>query len=329
MKTPDDRQLRNAEGSVPAPEPPATEAAVVIDPDWSAREGYDAGFLETEIPLPGLSAAMREISVEVEPAFRRADDPHRLDYHHYSVVVNADRCFAWFSAANVDGDRRFDLERGTDKWFLDPRIDAEFQCGEELYAAADTDRGHLTRYLDVAWGDDEAEAVRSTHDSFHFTNACLQLAGFNRSRSRWQGIERFLLEHKALAELRRISVFTGPLFEDSDPLYQNEFMDYVLPIPLEFWKVCALVRADGTLAATGFVLDQRDVAELPGFEEAFDVALTQVTLEDLERRTGLDFGALKQHDHFAAGGAPGTLEVGRPGARHPRRPLPSLGEIVV
>jgi hypothetical protein len=48
---------------------------------------------------------------------------------------------------------------------------------------------------------------------------------------------------------------------------------------------------------------------LPGFEEAFDVAAIQVRISDLEKKTGLDFGDLKDHDHFAAKGDPGTLEL--------------------
>jgi hypothetical protein len=39
------------------------------------------------------------------------------------------------------------------------------------------------------------------------------------------------------------------------------------------------------------------------------VAATQITLAELERRTGLDFGHLKEHDHFAQGGQPGMLGV--------------------
>jgi len=39
------------------------------------------------------------------------------------------------------------------------------------------------------------------------------------------------------------------------------------------------------------------------------VAATQVKIADLEKKSGLDFGELKNHDHFAQGGAPGTLEL--------------------
>jgi endonuclease G, mitochondrial len=70
-----------------------------------------------------------------------------------------------------------------------------------------------------------------------------------------------------------------------------------------------LIKQDGTPSATGFVLGQEDIQNLPGFEEAFDVAATQIRLADLEERIGLDFGSIKKFDHLAAGGTPGTLEL--------------------
>lgn len=307
---------------------------VEIDPDWSNRKGYDARFLGFEIPLPRLSTTMKQVTVVVPPEHRRNGNKYVLHYHHYSLAMNKVRRFAWYSAAIVDGKRRFELPKRDDKWFIDPRIDdpeaPRFQCGEELYAANRTDRGHLARYLDVAWGDTKDEAVRATNDTFHFTNCCLQLSGFNQGKSRWQGLERYLLELKAKKELRRIVVITGPIFADSDPVYRNEHMDYSIAIPVQFWKVCAIVRDDGSLAATGFVLGQQDITSLPGFEEAFDVTAAQVTLDDLEERTGLAFGVLTTNDHFAGGGDPGTLEIARPGGgKRLVKPLRSPEEIVV
>ena len=79
--------------------------------------------------------------------------------------MNRKRRFAWYSIANIDGKVRPTLpKRKDDEWFIDPRIDnpdsPEFPGGEKLYATAKTDRGHLTRYLDVAWGT-KAEALDS------------------------------------------------------------------------------------------------------------------------------------------------------------------------
>jgi endonuclease G, mitochondrial len=103
-------------------------------------------------------------------------------------------------------------------------------------------------------------------------------------------------------------VITGPLFAANDPVYKNDRMNYTVRCPLQFWKVCVLIRKDGTPSATAFVLGQEEIADLPGFQETFDVAATQIAITDLEKQTGLDFGDLRKHDHFAEGGAPGTLE---------------------
>ena len=284
-----------------------------VDPDWTSRTGYDPDFLDIGVPLPRLSTKAKKDSVEVPPEFRVDGDKHVLAYHHYSLAMNRRRRFAWYSAANIDGKRRPSLpKRSNDKWFIDPRIDdpdaPEFQLGEELYATAKTDRGHLTRYLDVAWGT-KTEALNALADTFHFTNCCLQLSGFNQQQSRWQGIEQFLLERKAKKDRMRISVVTGPIFRRTDPKYQNEFMDAPVRIPLEFWKVCALIREDGSLSATAFILSQEDITELPGFEAFLDVSTVQTTIGNVEKRTGLRFPVLRDHDHLAAGGVPGTLEL--------------------
>lgn len=309
---------------------------VVIDPDWSSREGYDAKFLGLSIPLPKLSKKMQENSVVVPSQFRKNGHKYILHYHHYSVALNRGRRQAWFSAAIIDGDNRFKLPEREDQWFVDPRIDdvknPVNQAAADVYAGPGTDRGHLTRYLDVAWGQTREEAINSVNDTFHFTNCSVQLAGFNRTLQRWQGLEQFLLENKARKEKRRLIVFTGPEFRANDPEYRVDGMDIPFRVPLRFWKVCAIIRPDGTLSATGFILDQDDITKLKGFEAAkkFDVKAAQVTIADLEKRTGLEFGSLTGHDHFADGGAPGTLELKEAtGARRLIKPLETFEEIVV
>lgn len=96
------------------------------------------------------------------------------------------------------------------------------------------------------------------------------------------GIEQFLLERKAKKDKIRISVITGPIFKASDPQYKNNAMDAPVRIPLEFWKVCALIREDGTLSATAFVLSQADITSLPGFEDFLDVNEGQTAIRDVE-----------------------------------------------
>ena len=257
----------------------------------------------------------------------RHSDAFELTYYHYSVYMNKRRRTAWFSAANVDGDLRPNIgKRAGDRWYVDPRILKSEQLGQEAFEHG-IDRGHLTRREDTAWGKDVDTATRANNDTFHFTNCSLQASPFNRGKDRWQGLEQFLLEQHAKKDKRRMVVITGPLFAQNDPVYKNDRMTYSVRCPLQFWKICVLIRKDSTPSATGFVLGQEDIQDLPGFEEAFDVAATQIKIADLETRTGLNFGEVKTFDHFAQGGAPGTLEL--PGLSRQARVIRSGGDIIV
>lgn len=309
----------------------ATEA-VVVDQDYSDRPGYDPAFLESvQVPLPTLADDMKADTAQVSADAQRHGDPFELTYYHYSVYMNKRRRTAWFSAANVDGDQRPNIgKRQGDRWYVDTRIQKSDQLGQEAFEHG-IDRGHLTRREDTAWGVDVDDATRSNNDTFHFSNCSLQASPFNRGKDRWQGLEQFLLEQHAKKEKRRMVVITGPLFAANDPVYQNDRMNYSVRCPLQFWKVCVLIRQDGSPSATGFVLGQEDIKDLPGFEAVFDVAATQIKIADLEQRTGLDFGAVKTFDHFAAGGPPGTIEapVGPRGAAHRIKAIRAGSDIVV
>ena len=55
-----------------------------------------------------------------------------------------------------------------------------------------------------------------------------------------------------------------------------------------------------------------------------------MTIAELETLTGLDFGVLTQHDHFAQGGDPGTLEIATPdGGKRRIKPIEDFTDIVV
>jgi endonuclease G len=83
------------------------EEGVVVNQDYSDRPGYDPNFLDSlKVPLPSISSAMEQDTATVQPDARKNGDPFELAYYHYSVYMNKRRRTAWFSAANIDGDRR-------------------------------------------------------------------------------------------------------------------------------------------------------------------------------------------------------------------------------
>ena len=307
------------------------EITVTIDQDYRDRQGYNPNFLDLKVPLPEIAPSMITETSQVSGDAMKHSDPYELTYYHYSVYMNKRRRTAWFSAANVDGVNRPDIgKRPADRWYVDPRIPASDQLSQDAFEPG-IDRGHLTRRQDTVWGPDFETALKANNDTFHFTNCSLQVSAFNRGKDRWQGLEQFLLEQHALKEKKRLNVVTGPVFADNDPVYRNASMSYSVRVPLQFWKVCTLIRQDNTLSATAFVLGQEDIEGLPGFQqEVFAVDLAQTTIKDLEARTGLNLGDLRNHDYFAAGGAPGTLEVARPdGVTRLIKPILNFEDVVV
>lgn len=269
---------------------PSAEEAISIDPDYSNRKGYDPDFLGEDakrVPLPQLSDDMRtNAAVNLQAS---GSDEHVLPYHHFSVVMNKERKLAYFTAVNIDGNVDRDIEREDDKWFLDPRIEESEQTNNVVYTANPLDRGHLIRRLDPAWGDTMQLAKVANDDTFHFTNCAPQHKDFNRNQTTWAGLEDYILENANVEDLR-VSVFTGPVFSDQDLPYRG------VQLPKQFWKVVVMVKEDGTLSATAYLLSQDSL--LQDLEEfSFGAYKTyQVPVRKVEELTSLGFGDLKSFD---------------------------------
>ncbi|MET1008386.1 MAG: DNA/RNA non-specific endonuclease [Propionibacteriaceae bacterium] len=258
--------------------------------------GYDASFLGLDVALP------------------RPADPTRitrdLTYTHFTVLLDPVRRLAVNTGVNIDGADLVILDR-PDDWYLDPRVPAEEQVGEEVYARNDLDRGHLVRRRDPVWGEPEV-AAQANVDTFAFPNAAPQDAEFNQGKELWLGLEDYLLTYADTYEAR-LSIFTAPVLADADPVYRG------VQIPLQFFKVAAwslapdIADAPGVLAATGYVLDQ--TPELDDEELARATAREleagnppplgpyrtyQVPVADIVTLTGLDLAQLVAADQLPA-----------------------------
>jgi DNA/RNA endonuclease G (NUC1) len=264
--------------------------------DYAGRTGFDANFLGQPVPLPGLAG--------VETVL--------LPYTHFSVLMRLDKRLAAVTGVGIDGSRLMDLDRAGIAWRLDPRLPAEQQTGERVYARNDIDRGHLVRRSSAVWGDTVGEAQLANEDTFHYTNAAPQAAKFNQGLELWLGLESYLQEHAA--EYRsRIVVFTGPIFNELDPVYRG------VDIPLRFFKVAALIH-EGELAATGYVVDQSpqlaDLPDVPRPGALEDVPplgpfrTFQAPIRDIAELTGLDLDQLAEVDRMPIAVTLGAAPVG-------------------
>lgn len=295
------------------------EAAIAPDPDYSNRPGFDAHFLGFEAPLPTLMPEVRDRALPV-------GDGIELKYHHYSVIMNAQRKLAFVSAVNFDAGAPFQLARvGHDRWFYDPRVEREQQLGSELYADNPLDRGHLTRRADAAWGDTETAAQLANDDTFHWTNCSPQHEVFNQSTKAnqrglllWGTLENHVTEQ---AHGGKLSIFNGPIFRPNDRAHRG------VPIPREFYKLIVYAKAPGKPGAVAFILSQESlIRNLPA--EEFEVGPYQpfqVKISDLRSRIKLDFGALSSFDPLAAVGRERFME----GATAAVVPLQGLKDVVL
>lgn len=249
----------------------------------TVEAGYDPTFLGPRVPLPVPAQTVR-----------------LLPSTHFTVLLDTERRLAAATAVNIDGAQLVDLERGDD-WHLDPRIPADEQAGPELYVRNDLDRGHLVRRRDPVWGD-LVVARRANFDTFAYPNAAPQASAFNQGELLWVGLEDHVLGY-ARANARRLSVFTGPVLADDDPVYRG------IGIPRLFWKVAAWASEDALLRATAFVLDQTSL--VAGIQAADEVPplgpfrTFQVPVADVEHLTGVDLGPLVDADVLAPVGAQG------------------------
>jgi endonuclease G, mitochondrial len=139
-----------------APQADRSERKMLTDTDYQTRKGYDPDFLnDLRVPLPKLSAKMRKLAAKLIDAPNEVE----LKYQHFSIVMNAKRKLAFFTATNIDGSTAKDVDRdqfpfvvtdpfegddddeaaeGTEVWALDDRIAPEDQTPSDFYSGQQT-----------------------------------------------------------------------------------------------------------------------------------------------------------------------------------------------
>ncbi|MDP5273573.1 DNA/RNA non-specific endonuclease [Chengkuizengella axinellae] len=214
------------------------------------------------------------------------NDGEMFHYTHFSLVMNNKRRFLVYGANNVDKNTMKNIRRGDD-WHFCERIGVENQIGNELYRNNPWDRGHMVRRRDVCWGSIE-EAKQANFDSFCWGNIVLQHGEINQGI--WNQIENWILEHED-NYMKKISIFTGPIFTDQDREYcgVDQKLDCGIHIPAGFWKVMFYVNRKRKLRSLAFVIKQDDF----WFNEYGKLFKTienyQVPLNMISQITGIEF----------------------------------------
>lgn len=134
------------------------------------------------------------------------------------------------------------------------------------YQKSGYDRGHLAPAADMAWSD------TAMSESFYFSNMSPQLPGFNRGV--WKRLEDQVRQWAIAYDTLYIA--TGPILTDSLPtIGPNE-----VSVPKFYYK--ALLRTShNDTTAIAFVL--------PNESSSADLMSFAITVDELEKMTGIDF----------------------------------------
>ena len=250
--------------------------------------------------------------------------------------------------ASGPADDEDEAAEAAELWFSDRRIDDHEQTPPDFYSGQTTfdaagrrivnrqtsdhrnrmfQQGHLTRRQDPLWGLDEV-VIRANADTFHVTNRSPQVGYFNMGIRKsdeeakkhfggtlyWRALEEYVLQN-ARADRKRVTVFTGPIFDDANDIAWSRGRDDMkgFKAPREYWKL--MLRVDnGLLHATALIADQSPLIDfVPELldvtdEEARQVSFNKVkkyhvSVAELQRRTRFDFGPdVAAADTFTPGG---------------------------
>ena len=240
--------------------------------------GYQPEFLGVEIPLPELMGAL---------ALDGQDKP--LNYLNYSLVMSRSRHMAIYAAANLDRASRVVLQTASSSFVADERVLPEQQPDPSWY-----DTTWIPAYLaganDIAWGPEfvgePGEAALKLAQIVNvLPNSMPQSPDFYSGV--WTQLENWVRsQHNPLAN--QVTNFTGPAFRPEDPMIDG------VPVPYAYWKVAVSsvpTASKGEADGPGFVVDAflvpRDAIEIE-----FDLSRYRISISELEKIIGLDFGYL-------------------------------------
>lgn len=186
-------------------------------------------------------------------------------------------------------------------------------------------QGHLTRRQDPLWGDEKLIPF-ANGDTFHVTNCAPQVGFFNMGYAKklqearaaeakkpakgkkkhpggelhWRALEDYVMTN-ARAKREKVSVFTGPIFNDAEDFDWDRGREDVkgFKAPREFWKLILRVENDA-LQATALIADQAPLIDyLPEYVRRGEAAAKplpyskvkqyHVSVRKLAARTGLIF----------------------------------------
>jgi endonuclease G len=267
--------------------------------------GYDLKFLPVDLPLTKILGDRRKDAAKLINS-----NEVILDYLHFSVVIDRKRKFPMLTAVNIHGAKLKHPGARSDSWRRDIRMEDQYQPGDNFYVKSKGkdkvafSRGHLVRRFDPCWGDTLKESQTAEMHTFHFSNAAPQVQGYNNKE--WGDLEDYILDRTQTLE-RKVTVFTGPIFNKFDPEYGIDREGGPWQIPVSFWKIAVIEKTNGEISAAAFMIGQLEYIQALYEAKVFSglnpysfsdlqTRKIQTTIKTVENETGFNFSALRKFD---------------------------------
>lgn len=189
---------------------------------------------------------------------------HRGHTLAFNTTHNTPDWVAWtLTAEHADG-----AEQRSQKFWADPTIPRAYRVDYYDYKGSGYDRGHMCPAGDNKWS---REAM---HDCFYMSNMCPQEPSLNSGA--WGALEQAC--RKWAVSEGEMHIVCGPIYEGRK--HERIGIDHAVDVPEAFYKVVLSLRP-GHEKAIGFYY--RNVSGKQPMSQ------TATTVDDIERRTSLDF----------------------------------------
>ena len=213
---------------------------------------------------------------------------------NYALEWNAVKRHANWVAFSFDKATAANVVKRTDAWAVDPELPADMQTDEADHKEDGFDRGHLCASADRVY------LKEANEQTFYYSNMSPQLNGFNAGF--WQGLEAqvqswgrstvsgvydkvYVSKGGTLNDL--LTDFQGTVRPGGTPITDGRgFTIHGLACPA-YYFMAVLARKGDECHSIAFLVPHRE--GLPYEPAAADLQQYVVSVDSLERKTGIDF----------------------------------------
>lgn len=219
------------------------------------------------------------LEIPVCPSTQKGMNGHDHEVHEYTGFTlcyrESHECAEWVSYTLTREEAEGVFSRSND-FREDERISTGSASLED-YRRSGYDRGHLAPAGDMKWSE------KSMSDSFRLSNITPQRHSFNDGI--WKNLEEQV--RRWAKKYGSVVVITGPVLEKKNSSYPR-IGENAVTVPEFFYKVLYAEDADGKPQVIAFLMPQEN--------EGGSIYNYAVTVDEVEKRTGLDFFSVLPDD---------------------------------